>query len=45
MITTANVRSVRPGFGLAPKHLQNILGKRFVKDAVKGTPMAWELVE
>jgi pseudaminic acid synthase len=45
MITTANVRSVRPGFGLAPKHLQNILGKRFVKDAVKGTPMAWEFVE
>jgi len=45
MITAANVRSVRPGFGLAPKHLQDILGKRFAKDAIKGTPMIWEFVE
>ena len=43
-ITPENVRSVRPGFGMAPKHLGEILGKRFVRDAAKGTPMAWELI-
>lgn len=41
-ITAANVRSVRPGFGLAPKYLSEILGKSFTTDASKGTPLSWE---
>lgn len=41
-ITAANVRSVRPGFGLAPKYLSEILGKSFTADASKGTPLSWE---
>lgn len=41
-ITTVNVRSVRPGFGLAPKYLSEILGKSFTADASKGTPLSWE---
>lgn len=45
IITPKNVRSVRPGFGLAPKHLKEILGKTFKADYVKGTPMAWELIQ
>lgn len=45
ILTSENVRSVRPGFGLAPKHLKEILGKAFKTDYVKGTPMAWELIE
>lgn len=41
-ITAANVRSVRPGFGLAPKYLSEILGKSFAANASKGTPLSWE---
>ena len=42
IITESNVRSVRPGFGLAPKHLGEILGRRFSRDVAKGTPLRWE---
>lgn len=45
IITVQNVRSVRPGFGMAPKHLKEILGKTFKTDCAKGTPLAWELFE
>lgn len=44
ILTTQNVRSVRPGFGMAPKHLKDILGKRFMRDASKGTPLSWKLI-
>ena len=39
-----NLRSVRPGLGLAPKYLPLLLGKRIKCDALKGTPMSWELL-
>lgn len=45
IITPSNVRSVRPGFGIAPKHLNDILGKRFAKDASKGTPLTWDYIQ
>ncbi len=45
ILTTQNVRSVRPGFGMAPKHLKEILGKAFRMNYPKGTPLAWELIE
>lgn len=45
IITTANVRSVRPGFGIAPKYLNEILGQSFRVNTVKGTPLSWELIE
>ncbi|MFC6446764.1 pseudaminic acid synthase [Shinella zoogloeoides] len=38
IITADAVRSVRPGYGLAPKHLSIILGRRLIKDALSGTP-------
>jgi pseudaminic acid synthase len=37
--TEINLRSVRPGFGLHPKYLREMLGKKAVKDIKKGTPM------
>lgn len=43
-ITAVNVRSVRPGFGIAPKYLSEILGKSFTADATKGTPLTWEYI-
>ena len=44
-ITQKNVRSIRPGYGLHPKYLPQILGKKFRKDYEKGTPLAWECIE
>ncbi|MBC7617221.1 MAG: pseudaminic acid synthase, partial [Pedobacter sp.] len=35
-ITKDNVRSVRPGFGLHPKHLPGVLGGKFASDVKKG---------
>ncbi len=45
VFTEENVRSVRPGVGLHPKYLRDILGKRARFDIKAGTPLSWELVE
>jgi N-acetylneuraminate synthase len=42
--TLDNVRSIRPGHGLPPKHLEEILGKRVTRDVERGTPLEWTLV-
>ena len=36
VITTENVRSIRPGYGLHPKFLKEILGKRVKGNIEKG---------
>ncbi len=43
-LTPDNVRSIRPGYGLPPKALDKILGRRAVKDIRRGTPLAKELI-
>jgi len=43
-ITEKNIRSIRPGTGLATKHLKKLLGKKFVKAFTKGTPLTWECI-
>lgn len=45
VITDRNVRSVRPGYGLAPKCLPEILGKRVNRDLKKGDRMMLEYIE
>jgi pseudaminic acid synthase len=44
MLTHENVRAIRPGNGCPPKLLDELLGKRFVKNCSIGTPMTSELV-
>jgi len=39
---TINLRMIRPGYGLAPKYYDVILGKRAVCDIKRGTPMDWK---
>jgi len=39
IITEKNIRSVRPGYGMHPKFLKNILGKKINQDLSKGTRM------
>lgn len=42
--TPKNMRSIRPGNGLPPKHYKKILSKRAKKNLEAGTPLAWELI-
>lgn len=42
---STNVRIVRPGGGLEPKHWDQVMGSRARLDAVKGTPLTWRLIE
>jgi pseudaminic acid synthase len=42
VITENNVRSIRPGYGLHPKYYNNIIGKTFNIDTIKGTPLSFE---
>ncbi|AEB09720.1 pseudaminic acid synthase [Desulfobacca acetoxidans] len=44
VFTAAHVRSIRPGHGLAPKYLEQVLGRRAVRDIPAGTPVSWELL-
>lgn len=44
IITEQNVRSVRPGYGLHPKYLPEILGKRVNRDLKKGNRMMLEYI-
>ena len=41
-ITADAVRSVRPGFGLAPKFLDDVIGRRAARDIAANTPVAWD---
>jgi pseudaminic acid synthase len=44
ILTSQNLRSIRPGFGLPPKYYEALLGRRLLKDVTKGTPMSWDLI-
>lgn len=44
-VTLDAVRSVRPGYGLAPKHLSLVLGKRAKADIAACTPVSLDDVE
>lgn len=44
LITADNVRSIRPGFGLAPKFYNNCIGKKAIVDIKKGTPLQFDLM-
>lgn len=44
VFTEENVRSIRPGYGLPPKYLKEILGKQITQDIKKGTPLKWEVI-
>ena len=44
-ITKEHVRSIRPGYGLKPIFLSNIIGRKAAKNILRGTPCLWDLVE
>ncbi|NPA43663.1 MAG: pseudaminic acid synthase, partial [Chlorobi bacterium] len=45
VFTEENVRSIRPGYGMPPKYLPQILGRKAGTDIEKGTRLSWDLVE
>lgn len=44
LFTEKNIRSIRPGNGLSPKYLCEILGKQAKENIVAGTPLSWEII-
>jgi pseudaminic acid synthase len=42
--TEKNIRSIRPGFGIPPKYINIILGKKAKKNFKKGTPVTWDII-
>jgi len=44
ILTKANLRCIRPGYGLAPRHYESLLGKTVRCDVKMGTPMRWDLI-
>lgn len=44
ILTAENVRCIRPGHGLAPEHLQAVMGRTVNCDAPAGTPLSWDLL-
>lgn len=43
-VTEKNVRSIRPGYGLAPKYLDDVVGRQVVEDIAPGTAVQWDLI-
>ena len=44
IISLDNISAIRPGFGMHPKHLKDVLGKKFKSDAVKGTRLSNDII-
>jgi N-acetylneuraminate synthase len=44
VLTEKNLRVIRPGYGLAPKYIDMLLGKSVQRDIKRGTPMAWGFI-
>lgn len=40
-----NIRIIRPGYGLKPKYMQDIVGMRADRDIQRGTPVSFDLLE
>lgn len=45
IFTEKNLRSIRPGFGLHPKYLSSIIGRKASLNISRGTPLKWDLVD
>lgn len=44
LITHDAIRSVRPGFGIAPKFYEQLIGSRVIADVESGTAVSWEKI-
>jgi N-acetylneuraminate synthase len=44
VLTPRNLRAIRPGFGLPPKFIDQLMGKKVVRPVKRGTPAQWDLI-
>ena len=44
-LSSETVRAIRPGYGLAPKYLDKVLGMTVINDVKRGTPLNWDLLK
>ena len=44
-LSKENVRSIRPGYGLAPKYQDQVLGKRAIRSLSRGEALTWDMFE
>ncbi|GAA6194423.1 pseudaminic acid synthase [Phaeobacter sp. NW0010-22] len=45
VLTPENLRRIRPGLGLAPRHYDVLIGRQVGRDVARGTPMSWDLLD
>lgn len=43
-LSDRNVRSIRPGLGLAPKYLPDVIGRSAARDIKRGEPLNWQMI-
>ena len=44
VLTASHIQSIRPGYGVPPKHLDRFIGKIAARSATRGTPVSWDLI-
>ena len=44
ILSSKNIKSIRPGYGMPPRNWDEVIGKSFVKDLPKGTPLSFEVI-
>jgi pseudaminic acid synthase len=44
ILTTDNIRAIRPGLGLPPKWIDTVIGRKICKDVARGTPLTFDLL-
>ena len=44
VVTSDHVRSIRPGYGLEPKHLDRVIGARAAQNLKRGTALNWDMI-
>jgi pseudaminic acid synthase len=44
VLTQDNVRSIRPGYGLHPRYMEEVIGRLATRDIKRGTPLSWDLL-
>ena len=45
MITTENIRSIRPGNGIKPKYFDSVIGRRALRDIAFGEPLNFQMID
>ena len=45
IVTKKNVKSIRPGFGIAPKFFEQVMGRVALNDIYRGKPLSLEDLE